>query len=164
MTFMKITFYVLGLLLLTACGNGTSNTDDKKTDSSVADTADQPKDSAKIHSTFLPKLITDSIINLELPQNGDTLKVRMLKNTSPISCNISLPKTGNLYGTITTPTNKDNIRFNQMIMPDSSANGPFDRTIQYDIKKTGNYKLIIASNLMAENPYTGEFELSLVVK
>jgi hypothetical protein len=161
---MKTTAYVLSLLLLAACNN-TTNTDNNKSDSITTkpNTELQTDSSAKPVAEF-PKIITDSVINQTMPQNGDTLKVSILKKSSPITCNISIPLKGKLYGAITTATNKDNIRFNQIIMPDGSADGPFERTIQYDIKKPGNYKLIIASNLMAENPYTGEFELSLVVK
>lgn len=162
---MKIAEYILSISLLAACNSNTTNTNDNKSDSTAINPATgHHKDTNAKPASDLPKEITDSIANLELPQNGDTLKVSILKKSSPITCNVFLPKTGKLYGAITTPTNKTNIRFNQIIMPDGSADGPFVRTIKYDIKKTGNYKLIIASNLMAENPYTGEFELSLVVK
>lgn len=161
---MKITVHILLLSLLAACNNTTNNDDNKSDSITTKPNADLQNDTSIKPIAASPKIVTDSVINLTIPQNGDTLKVSILKKSSPITCNVSLSKTGKLYGAITTHSNKDNIRFNQIFMPDGSADGPFERTIQYDIKKPGNYKLIIATNLMAEHPYTGEFELSLVVK
>ena len=106
---------------------------------------------------------TDSVLNLDLPQNGDSLKVRILKKSAPITCNFQVRNKGTLTARIVTPGGKGNIRFNQIFMPDKSADGPFDKSLNYDIKKTGLYKLIIGEDLMAENPYKGEFTLEMKI-
>ncbi|MDH7462967.1 hypothetical protein QEG73_16850 [Chitinophagaceae bacterium 26-R-25] len=122
----------------------------------TADTASVPDKSPRSGAVQ-----TDSVLNLELPQNNDGLTVRILKKSAPVICNFLVRNKGVLSARIITPDDKDNIRFNQIFMPDKSSDGPFGKELNYDIKKTGLYKLIIGEDLMAENPYKGEFSLEL---
>lgn len=73
--------------------------------------------------------------------------------------NIEDPKA--LKGKITTPSGGGNIRFNQIIFPDKSSDGPFGIDLNVPIKQKGNYILIIGHSQMADNPYFGKFKVEL---
>lgn len=67
-----------------------------------------------------------------------------------------------LFGRLLLPEGEmANIRFNQIIMPDSSMDGPFGRYLTYDLASKGLYSLIIGESLMADNPYAGKFIVEL---
>lgn len=123
------------------------------------------EDTAKVHakSPESGAVQTDSVLNLELPQTGDSLKVTILKKSAPVTCNFQVRNKGILTARIITPDGKGNVRFNQIFMPDKSSDGPFGKDLNYDIKKTGLYKLIIGADLMAENPYKGAFTLEMKI-
>lgn len=59
---------------------------------------------------------------------------------------------------------KGNIRFNQIILPDKTSDGPFGMDLKIPLKQKGNYILVIGHSLMAENPYYGKFKIQLEVK
>ncbi len=59
---------------------------------------------------------------------------------------------------------KGNIRFNQIIFPDKSSDGPFGMDLQMPIKQKGNYILVIGHSQMADNPYYGKFKVQLELK
>ncbi len=158
---MKNLSILIGIGLITACNNNAATVSGDP-DSVIVQNNEKP-----IKDTQEPArsaVITDSIIQLQLSQNGDTVFIRFLKRSTPVVCNFSLQKKGTLTASITTPSNKDNIRFNQILMPDGSADGPFGKTIDHTIKTEGNYKLIIGADLMAEDAYTGECRLTIALK
>lgn len=68
---------------------------------------------------------------------------------------------GKLNGSIKLPTNTGNIRFNQIIFPNKTLDGPFGTDLNMDIEQKGNYILVIGHSQMAENPYWGKFNLQL---
>jgi hypothetical protein len=68
---------------------------------------------------------------------------------------------GELNGKIVTTTGKGNIRFNQIIFPDKSADGPFGMDLKIPLKQKGNYIIIIGHSLMADSPYFGKFKVQL---
>lgn len=59
---------------------------------------------------------------------------------------------------------KGNIRFNQLILPDKTSDGPFGMDLKIPLKQKGNYILVIGHSLMAENPYYGKFKVQLNLK
>ncbi|SFC95417.1 hypothetical protein [Flavobacterium phragmitis] len=59
---------------------------------------------------------------------------------------------------------KGNIRFNQIILPDNTSDGPFGMDLKIPLKQKGSYVLVIGHSLMAENPYYGKFKIQLEVK
>jgi len=61
------------------------------------------------------------------------------------------------------PQGVGNIRFNQIIFPDQTADGPFGLDLNHELKQTGVHTLIIGHSLMAENPYQGKFQVTLQV-
>lgn len=157
---MKKSFVLAAVLALFAACNRSSD---------AKNTASENKESlqdtvSSINKIPEIKIQADSVLHLLVPDNGDTLKTDILKQSAPITCNISVSKKGKLMALITTPSGKGNIRFNQIIAPDGTADGPFGKKIEYTATQTGIYKLIIAANLMAEDPYNGEFTLKVLLK
>lgn len=68
---------------------------------------------------------------------------------------------GELNATIIPSTGKGNIRFNQIIFPDKSSDGPFGMDLKIPLKQKGNHILVIGHSLMADNPYFGKFKVQL---
>lgn len=165
---MKNTLILIACIAIVSCNNNGSKSPvteghadsitqeriEKHTEDTASTSAKSPESGA---------VQSDSVLNLELPQNGDSLKVKILKRSTPVTCNFQVRNKGVLIARIITPGDKGNIRFNQIFMPDKSSDGPFGKELNYDIKKAGLYKLIIGADLMAENPYKGEFMLEMRV-
>lgn len=70
-------------------------------------------------------------------------------------------ESGELKATIITTIGKENIRFNQIIFPDKTSDGPFGMDLKIDLKQKGNHILVIGHSLMADNPYSGKFKMQL---
>ncbi|WPO77875.1 hypothetical protein [Flavobacterium sp. KACC 22761] len=68
---------------------------------------------------------------------------------------------GELNAKIIPSTGKGNIRFNQIIFPDQTSDGPFGMDLKTPLKQKGNYILIIGHSQMADNPYYGDFEVQV---
>lgn len=66
-----------------------------------------------------------------------------------------------LKAKIVPTTGKGNVRFNQIIFPDKSADGPFGMDLNIPLKQKGNYVLVIGHSLMADNPYWGKFKVQI---
>jgi len=68
---------------------------------------------------------------------------------------------GELKAKIIPVTGKGNIRFNQIIFPDKTSDGPFGMDLKVDLKQKGDHILVIGHSLMADEPYFGKFEVQL---
>jgi len=68
---------------------------------------------------------------------------------------------GALEARIVPTTGKGNIRFNQIIFPDNSSDGPFGMELKIPLKQKGDYILVIGHSLMADNPYWGKFKVQI---
>ncbi|MDR6763685.1 hypothetical protein J2Y38_003909 [Flavobacterium sp. 2755] len=68
---------------------------------------------------------------------------------------------GELNGKITPAGGKGNIRFNQIISPDKSSDGPFGIDLKTNLEQKGNYVLVIGHSQMADNPFYGKFTVQL---
>lgn len=68
---------------------------------------------------------------------------------------------GELKGLIIPAAGKGNIRFNQIIFPDNSSDGPFGMDLKIDLKQKGDHILVIGHSLMADEPYFGKFKVEL---
>lgn len=71
---------------------------------------------------------------------------------------------GELNAKIIPETEKANIRFNQIIFPDKTSDGPFGSELKINVKQKGTYILVIGHSQMAENPYWGKFKIQLETK
>lgn len=54
-----------------------------------------------------------------------------------------------------------NVRISQIIMPDGSADGPFGREMEYELTQRGTYQLIVNENIMAGDPWAGQFTIDI---
>lgn len=68
---------------------------------------------------------------------------------------------GAMEARIVPTTGKKNVRFNQIIFPDKSSDGPFGMDLKIPLKQKGDYILVIGHSLMADNPYWGKFKVEL---
>ncbi|WP_026730064.1 hypothetical protein [Flavobacterium denitrificans] len=68
---------------------------------------------------------------------------------------------GKLNATIFPSIARENIRFNQIIFPDKTMDGPFGKELKIDIKQKGIYVLVIGHSQMAEDPFIGKFTIQL---
>lgn len=68
---------------------------------------------------------------------------------------------GELNAEIVPSTSQGNIRFNQIIFPDKSSDGPFGMNLKIALAQKGNTILVIGHSLMADNPYWGKFRVEL---
>lgn len=66
--------------------------------------------------------------------------------------------------TLTVPKDSGNIRINQIIAPDNTADGPFGRTYNDTLHLSGTYHIIIGSSLMQEFPYAGPYDVTVSFK
>jgi hypothetical protein len=68
---------------------------------------------------------------------------------------------GELNATIVPTTGKGNIRFNQIIFPDNTSDGPFGMDLKIPLKQKGNHILVIGHSQMADNPFWGKFKVQV---
>ena len=54
-----------------------------------------------------------------------------------------------------------NLRINQIILPDGSADGPFSREMKYAKKQSGTYKIVFGKNLMVEGKLKGNISVTV---
>lgn len=71
---------------------------------------------------------------------------------------------GELKANIVPTTGKGNIRFNQIIFPDNTSDGPFGMDLNIPLKQKGNYIIVIGHSQMADNPFWGKFQVQLEPK
>jgi len=88
-------------------------------------------------------------------------RVKVAKKKDTISFDIQKKSIVDI--TLSTPADTGNIRINQIIMPDGTMDGPFDKGYEDTLRIAGTYRLIIAESLMQENPYVGEYRVQIAV-
>ncbi|MES2410634.1 MAG: hypothetical protein V4535_04230 [Bacteroidota bacterium] len=71
---------------------------------------------------------------------------------------------GDLYAVVTPEKDDVNLRFNQILFPDKTADGPFGKDLAIKLNQIGEHTLIIGHSQMAENPYQGKFTIDLQVE
>ncbi|MET3025637.1 hypothetical protein ABXT06_03060 [Flavobacterium sp. UW10123] len=71
---------------------------------------------------------------------------------------------GELKAQIIPDAGKGNIRFNQIIFPDKTSEGPFGMDLKIPLQQKGTHILIIGHSLMADNPYYGNFKVQLNIQ
>ncbi len=54
-----------------------------------------------------------------------------------------------------------NIRFSQIFLPDGSMDGPFGRELIYNLPADGTYRISIHENMMAGDPWGGDFAVEI---
>jgi hypothetical protein len=139
----------------------------------------QQKDSAKTAVPASDTIVAkDSVITkktiVENKQTGDTILMNVKDEKGFYTAEGSLdsihPRVyvkfknenlGELNAKIIPTTGKGNIRFNQIIFPDNSSDGPFGMDLKTDLKQKGNHILVIGHSQMADSPYYGKFKVEV---
>ncbi|WP_281233915.1 hypothetical protein [Flavobacterium gelatinilyticum] len=66
-----------------------------------------------------------------------------------------------LNGKIIPEPGLGNIRFNQIIFPDKTSDGPFGIELKTNIEQKGDYILVIGHSQMADGKYWGKFKVEI---
>ncbi len=74
---------------------------------------------------------------------------------------VKIEKPGRLTGIIISPSEKSNLRFNQVIDLNGKTEGPFGKDFRFDIHQSGNIMIIVGSSQMAEHAYSGAYSVLL---
>jgi len=153
----------LALLLLCifclSCGQKESKYNSSS--ETIADTSQQKKTAEKI--PVLEKNIQtgDTIIMKSKDENNMYLAEGSLNSiTSKVYIKFTNEDSQNLKAKIILPE-RGNIRFNQIIAPDKTSDGPFGMDLETKLDQKGDYILIIGHSQMADNPYVGKFTVQL---
>ena len=161
------------LLILMVAIFASCNSDDNKgiVEAVVKDTTvnETPRDNVAIHPKVdsIPYNIqVDTVINFAFAPDSSSLTTRgsINKKSEPVNCYLQLSTKKTIIATIIPDDNNLNIRFSNIIAPDGSSDGPFGRQLKYEAKQKGMYKLIIASNSMAEGKTRGDFSIRLELR
>jgi hypothetical protein len=107
-------------------------------------------------------------------QNGDTIHLDLLAEKGLAIAEASIDSLHSrtyvqfnmeasvlLKARIVPTTGKGNIRFNQILFPDKTSDGPFGTDLDIHLKQKGSYVLVIGRSLMADNPFSGDFKVLL---
>lgn len=111
------------------------------------------------------KQVGDTIfINLKNEKEIITIESSLDSIHSKIYIKFDNNDLGEINAEIIPNEKKANIRFNQIIFPDKTSDGPFGRDIKMKLNQKGKTVLVIGHSLMAENPYFGKFKVELNIK
>ena len=64
---------------------------------------------------------------------------------------------------LSSPDSLANIRFSQIFLPNGEADGPFGRELSYDLTEDGIYMISVHENMMAGDPWSGIFDVSITL-
>lgn len=149
---MKNTFiYCFTVLILFSCHQNENK-----------DNSDKPLPA--MHSEELPARIDDSANSLSPQKDTLVFNLKLDSANQHLTVPIRILAGDTLYANLASNDSKANIRISQVGLPDSTFDGPFGKKINYKIKDTGEYKIIIGENMMAGDKWNGTFELKAWVK
>lgn len=110
------------------------------------------------------KQIGDTIIMNFKEENAFLAEGHLDSLNSKVYVQFKNEDLGELKAQIIPDAGKGNIRFNQIIFPDKTSDGPFGMDMQIPLKQKGNHILVIGHSLMADNPYYGNFKVQLNIQ
>ena len=153
-----ITGYVL--LVMFSCNNNT--TIQQKT-IALKDTIAKTNDTPIIQSLPAEKVM-DTIFTHESDTafkitHGSIYIVGYSKPSSPRTYTLTANKGQLITATIHPIKKNGNVRINQLQYPDKKFDGPFGDSTSYTMPIDGKLSFIIGQNMMAGNPWRGEFIL-----
>ena len=108
----------------------------------------------------------DTLQKQTLSPAGDTLffKLKMDSSGKHLTIPVSISSGQIFFATLFSNDKNANLRITQIGFPDSTFDGPFGKSLQTKIKMPGDYKIIVGENMMAGDPWTGNFEMKVWVK
>jgi len=111
------------------------------------------------------KQIGDTIfMNFKNEENAFVAEGHLDSLNSKVYVQFKNEDLGELNAQIIPDGGKGNIRFNQIIFPDKTSDGPFGMDLKIPLKQKRTHVLIIGHSLMADNPYYGKFKVQLDIK
>lgn len=111
------------------------------------------------------KQVGDTIsMNFKNEENVFSAEGRLDSLNSKIYVKFKNEDLGKLNAQIIPDAGKGNIRFNQIIFPDKTSDGPFGMDIKIPLQQKGTHILVIGHSLMADNPYYGNFKVQLNIQ
>lgn len=147
-----ITFLMAGLaFLVTRCHPGPGNQDDRQ----LTDATDTEAWEAPV--LFPPD---SGVILLELSETPQKVYIHKKKNQT-VYIQFASTASHRMTALLNSDDPKANIRFTQIFMPDGQTDGPFGRAMHYKLPLNGDYKIAIHENMMAGDPWSGEFTVTL---
>ncbi len=140
---------------------GTQDSDVTKAKPGLAYKIDTSK---QVNKLLVPR---DTVVTVKLDNNRGSVRAYLSGIGRHVTFIIPITSGDSLTAQIIPDDDTANIRFNQIYIPMGKAgkyDGPFSRNISYPIKVTGNYKLIVGENLMAESDWQGAFTCNVLIK
>lgn len=151
------------LLFLAACGPPAPQAD------ATTDTIPLKKEEAAVQDQLTPPPIdsipsniqVDSVIRLSFNGGQQKVQVRgaISRDAPRVFCSWKQDQAMMLRASVEPLAPGLKLRFSEIIFPDSSADGPFGKTVNKKLKSAGRYQLIIAPHQMASSTRTGDFTL-----
>jgi len=150
------------IAFLAACNSGNQQREETAANHINADTTIANNDTTTEVGTNTEVSNQDSI---PLTLAGGTIKQQgMMEKGKHVVFSFDVPKAGKLTASVKPGETNGNVRIAQIFMPDNTADGPFGMEMTYDLKQTGQYRLVVSENQMAGDPYNGPFTLTLKVE
>lgn len=116
----------------------------------------------KAKDTLLNQQTRDTIRMIVHDTNGNYSAIGTIDSIhSKIYVKFSNKISGNLKGKIITMNGDGNIRFNQILFPDKTADGPFGKELILKLRQIGEYTLIVGHSQMADGQYQGKFKVEV---
>lgn len=111
------------------------------------------------------KTNNDSAKRYLSPQKDTLLfNLKMDSSNQHVVVAINITSGKELFASLSSKDKNANIRISQIGLPDSTFDGPFGKTLDYKIKDTGIYKIIVGEDMMAGDRWSGKFILKTWVK
>lgn len=150
----KIIFALISLtLLIIACNNQPQQPVNHQLLSFTKE-----NDSVKVHRILVPN--DSGLVYLDF-ENGH-IKERIRKDSmQTVIVEFNPGDSTRFHGWLSSRDSLANIRFSQIFMPDSTADGPFGQELKYKLTQRGTYRLRIGENMMAGDPWAGVFMLRI---
>lgn len=154
MTRITLLFLIATVCLSYSCSNS------HRKNESVAVTSDNAQQRLTTTDVLHP---SDSDTILLDVQNGKATIQIHKRAGQGINLQFSSGDYSKVTGVITSPDSMANIRFSQIVMPDGQMDGPFGREITYELPVKGDYLLLLRENLMAGDPWEGDFQVTVTL-
>lgn len=116
----------------------------------------------KIQQEVLNQQTNDTIQLLVQDEKGNYTAVGIIDSIhSKVYVTFDNKLASTLKAAITTMEGDGNIRFNQIVFPDKTSDGPFGKELQLELNSIGEHILVIGHSLMADGQYEGKFKVEV---
>ncbi|MEO6722822.1 MAG: hypothetical protein ABIN67_20815 [Ferruginibacter sp.] len=147
---------IMILWLLVGCNADKGKMPPAIKDTTIASIA--PNTSQEMISSLIDTIFAkDRDTTAELVNEQAVIKGYSKANRRQPSYSVKVMKGQTIVAIIKPVEKGGNIRINQIQLPDGTFDGPFGDSVRYTVKKSGMLRFIIGQNMMAGDPWTGDF-------